>query len=138
MNKLFLPLFLCVLVLSGCHSKHVQFGGKVVFDDDDEPLTTGVVVFTTETFQAEGPLMNDGTYRLGSLSPRDGLPPGTYTVFISGAAEYLEDGTVIPFIHPNYLERITTPLTCVVDRSGIRTFDIRVPRPPVGRVPGTR
>ena len=138
MNRfLFSTLLLCVWCLTGCW-QNVQFSGKIVYDDDDAPLTVGTVVFTTETFQAEGPLMSDGTYRLGSLSPKDGLPPGTYTVFVDGAAEYLEDGTVIPFIHPDYLKRTTTPLTCVVDRSGIKTFDIRVPRPPVGKVPGTR
>jgi hypothetical protein len=132
MNKLYqyLALILCVCVLSGCGSKYVQFGGKVVFDDDGTPLTEGVVIFTTETFQAEGRLTENGTYQLGSLTPKDGLPPGTYKVFISGAAEYLDNGTVIPFIHPDYLERTTTPLTCEVSRSGLKSFDIRVPRPP--------
>lgn len=74
----------CVIFLSGC-SGNVGMGGKVTFSDDGSPLTTGTVCFTTDTFLAQGTIQPDGTYTVGSESIKDGIPPGKYRVYITGA-----------------------------------------------------
>jgi hypothetical protein len=42
-----------------------------------------------DNFMARGMINPDGTYTVGSLSESDGLPPGTYQVYISGAEKWL-------------------------------------------------
>lgn len=80
--------------------------GKVTFSDNREPLTIGMVFFETDTLQARGKLEADGTYRLGTLGLHDGLPPGTYRVFVAGAIT----GNPIPSRNP---ERPNPPLSLI-------------------------
>ena len=75
---------LSLLVLAGCGDK-VALRGKAVFSDDGSPVPVGTVGFETDTYHARGDLKPDGTFVVGSLKTNDGLPPGSYRVYISGA-----------------------------------------------------
>ena len=81
---IFLPL-LVIIFIAGCGDPKVT--GKVTFPDGT-PLTKGQVMFQKEGFIASGDLQKDGTYSAGKNKDGDGLPPGTYKVFISGASTY--------------------------------------------------
>jgi hypothetical protein len=83
----FLIFLFSFFMILGC-SHNVKTTGKVTFSDDGTPLTEGTVVFETAGYLARGRLNQDGTYHLGSFSERDGLPTGTYNVYITGAVQY--------------------------------------------------
>jgi len=126
-----LPFFLLytVLVLTtiGCSDK-VIIRGKVTFSDDQSPLTVGQVVFQTDTLQARGTLKPDGTYILGTLSEKDGIPKGTYNVTITNAMENVTDPSrpMVPV-----LRSLIVPMkerTVVVDGKQ-KVYDIVVDRP---------
>jgi len=141
-------IFLCSLfvLLAGC-GNHQKLGGQVVFPDD-EPLKTGIIYFSKSDFLARAFIKQDGTYDVGSLAAKDGLPPGTYKVFISGAMEAIEieqksntptkvnemgeSASVYtegfkPLIAQKYTSEQTTPLSITIP--GEKTFKITVERP---------
>lgn len=128
---LFFVLFACVFV-SGCGTDHKRLSGKVTFEDGS-PLTKGEVIFVTESFQAVGTIQEDGTYTVGSLGMADGLPPGTYRVYISDAVEYLGGDidspmAAKPLVAAKYTAADTSGLTCEVPTENNR-FDITVSPP---------
>ena len=88
-NKFFLLCCFALLSLTGC-SGNVQLSGKVTFSDDGSPLTCGRVCFLADDLQAFGDLKADGTFVVGTSSPNDGLPLGSYKVFITGAVRTVE------------------------------------------------
>jgi hypothetical protein len=119
-------LFLSMLLIFGC-SGNVKVGGKVTFLDDGSPLTAGTVYFGTETFEARGDLRSDGTYDLGSLYEKDGLPKGKYQVSVRNA--FLGSGEeAIPLIDEKYASGTTSGITFDVT-SKTRKFDFTVERP---------
>ncbi|MDR2437908.1 MAG: hypothetical protein LBE12_00875 [Planctomycetaceae bacterium] len=69
--------------ITGCNEKQ-KLTGKVTFPDG-KPLQYGTIYFASETYPAHAVLQNDGTYDVGSLGKKDGLPPGKYKVYIVGA-----------------------------------------------------
>lgn len=87
-SLLFLLFTALFLAASGCSDK-VAVRGKVTFSDDQSPLTVGQVRFQSGTLQARGTLKSDGTYVLGTLSEKDGIPKGKYTVTIADAIELM-------------------------------------------------
>ena len=128
-------LFAVLLCAAGCGNGQVGLSGKVTFSDDDSPLTVGMVCFSTNSFLARGALNGDGVYTLGSSSEKDGLPPGSYRVYIEGAVK--EDGknkdgnmslpNMIPAIDPKYNVAKTSGLVAEVTAS-TKTFDFKVDR----------
>ncbi len=66
--------------------------GTVTFSDDGAPLTAGTVCFSSEAGYARGSLDSQGKYVLGFDKPGDGLPQGTYKVYVTDAM--VQDGTV--------------------------------------------
>ena len=122
----------CLVPFSAC-SKQVPMSGKVTFSDDQSPLTCGTVFFETDTFQARGEIKPDGTYTIGTHSEKDGLPPGTYRVFVVGAT--VQDPSVqpgpnrppiiLPLIDPKFETGRTSGLTVNVGPSTKR-FDFSV------------
>ncbi|HBT78592.1 MAG TPA: hypothetical protein DEB39_17100 [Planctomycetaceae bacterium] len=120
--------FCLVCVIAGC-GKNIRLGGLVTFEDGT-PVPFGKVVFATDTFQAEGELQKDGSYRLGSLNENDGLPPGTYKVFLLGTEDTSGD-TGKSRVAPEFCSRKQTPLTCEVSKSGARTYDFQVNKPTI-------
>lgn len=81
---IFIPVLICAVAAAGCGNK-VSLRGKVTYSDDGGPLTSGSVCFISDDFMARGTIQSDGTYRVGSIKETDGIPPGTYGVYISGA-----------------------------------------------------
>ena len=128
-------LLFLVLLLTGCGDKE-KLSGKVVFSDG-QPLTTGTIYFTNNNYTARAHLRENGTYDVGSLSERDGLPAGTYKVYISGAIENNADPTdetMRLLIAPEFASESKTPLTITVP--GERVYNITVERPqPVKKPP---
>jgi hypothetical protein len=118
-------LLFLALLLTGCGDKE-KLSGKVVFPDG-QPLTTGTISFTNHDYTARAHLRANGTYDVGSLSERDGLPAGTYKVHISGAIEVKEDGKEASLIAPEFVSESKTPLSITVP--GERVYNITVERP---------
>ena len=130
-----------LLSAPGCGSK-VTVTGNVTFEDST-PLTTGEVRFETESFVSSGKIQPDGSYRLGTVSDKDGIPKGTYGVAVraldtGGAASGAQGMGVAPgdapqglppksLIDPAFGSVQTSGLTCEV--KGSRTFDIVVRAP---------
>ena len=131
-----------VLLFAGC-GPNVKLGGRVTFPDG-EPLTAGTIIFSNADFLARANLKADGTYDVGSLSQKDGLPPGKYRVYIIGTEKvvgkrpfvrYNESGTKIndeedilePQIPLKYAHRDTTPLE--IEVPGQNVYNITVERP---------
>ena len=156
MITLFIKRFRCLSLLALCFpllfigcSDNVQIRGTVTFTDGT-PLTLGSVIFENEnaTFSARGNIQPDGSFRMGSISERDGLPRGEYVVYISGAmqegapvrfqdisggvsglqATTMSIPSFVPLIAPEYSSAATSPLRFTVERSA--TFDIVVPPNP--------
>jgi len=122
-----------LLLLTGCGA-NVQVKGKVSFEDGS-PLTTGMVIFVSGATQSKAPIEEDGSYQVGTLKSNDGLPPGAYQVYITGASIFpgispmgAPLGPVVELVDKKYTSPETSELMCEVKRS--MTFDITV-TPPV-------
>ncbi len=129
-------LLVVTLVCVACSSKE-QLTGRVFFDDG-EPLTFGTVYLTDEMMMYRGSIGKDGSFDVGELRDGDGLPAGTYKV-------WLEDvNTWEPVLDKNgertdkiietivmdrkYAKRFTSDLTVEVKPGEKNTLEIRVPR----------
>ena len=133
-KRIFFTVFLGILLLTiGCSDDKVGLSGKVTFSDDNSPLTVGTVYFTTDTYEARGTIEEDGTYRVSSVSDKDGIPPGEYKVYILGAEkntgqmagmyEQMEQ-----LIDEKYASKGTSGLSVKIDKS-TKTYDFQVDRP---------
>ena len=97
MNKLARILaLLCVatLVVAGGCGGRCKVSGKVTYKDGS-PLTYGVVVFANETTQCKGEVNEDGTYEMRTFKPGDGVPPGTYKIYLSNTTKFVESGKTV-------------------------------------------
>ncbi len=137
MNKIFsLILGLLIVVFAQGCGKNSAVTGKVTFPDGT-PFTTGRVVFETPTFQATGPIQSDGTFKMGSFNPGDGVPRGSYQVSIQGVMKPTMDfskGNAPKIsmpktspIDPKYFVGASSGLTCEV--KGRTKYDITVEPP---------
>ena len=128
--KRFFTLCFILFFAVGCGNRNVQLSGTVTFEDDT-PLTIGAVVFSTDTFMASGNIGSNGKYLMGSYGMKDGLPPGTYKVYIAGATEEVSEknGGVWSLIDPKFGGYTSTPITCEIPAPQ-NTFNITVPRNP--------
>ena len=129
-KTLFCTILLLLAFALGC-SGNVRFGGNVTFSDDGSPLTIGTVCFESSSFLSRGELDQNGRYNLGSVSAKDGIPKGTYNVYITGAAKgsMNESGAPVltPLIDPKYVAGHTSGLTVTIDGKS-KSFDIQVDR----------
>ena len=130
-NSFFLFQLLLVLALVGC-GNNASLKGKVLFSDDKSPVPTGTVCFEKDNFLARGILKPDGTYVVSSLKQGDGLPPGTYRVYISDADKPIgEDsgGTTIyeSLIDEKFANVNTSGITIDVTPS-TKSFEFEVDR----------
>ncbi|MDR1960474.1 MAG: hypothetical protein LBQ54_15800 [Planctomycetaceae bacterium] len=127
-------LLICFcLGVSGCNHGKVPLKGKVTFSDDGSPLPTGIVIFSTPTFQARGEIQPDGTFRVSSTGENDGLPPGEYDVNIVNASIAKEgsnsdkpEGWIL-LVDEKYDSARTSGLKLKVD-SKTRNYDLVVDR----------
>ena len=130
-NHAIVVLGVCLLLLIGC-GENVQVSGKVTFEDGT-PLSKGTVIFTTGTNQSKAAIETDGSYRIGTLNPGDGVPRGTYQVYITGTIELHGAGPMgmplgaTQLVDSKFTSPETSGLTCEV--KGSRTYDITVTPP---------
>ncbi len=118
---LIFPLLLCI----AC-SKNQSLSGQVTYKDDGSPVTNGMVVFTDGLYEARGRIAPDGKFVVGFEKETNGIPPGQYGVYITGAGK--SEGTVfVSSINGKYAEPGTSELTFTADGS-THTFDIQVDR----------
>ena len=129
----FIVIFgVCLLLLTGC-GKNVRVTGKVTFEDGS-PLTKGTVIFNSGASESKAPIENDGSYVVGTFKSNDGLPRGTYRVYITGASDFpgisprgAPLGPVVHLVDQKYTSLETSGLTCEV--KGSTTLDITVTPP---------
>jgi hypothetical protein len=120
-------------LLAGCNKGYVSMGGRVTYSDNGDPLEKGTVAFMTSTFQARGKIGADGRYTIGTLSDTDGLPKGTYQVFVTSSEDFqwIDEltGTYITTyrIDGKFANPETSGLTVEVDGK-TKTFDFQVDR----------
>jgi len=121
-----------VVSLFGC-SGNYPLKGRVTFSDDGSPLEIGMVNFENEKGYARGELKKGGYYEVGYVGAKDGIPPGTYQVYISGATVEEElnnpDSKMIPLIDPAHTRPDRSGWEIKIDGS-TRVYDIKVNRPP--------
>lgn len=110
-------LGLAILAFAGC-SPNVSVKGKVSFEDGS-PLDIGVIVFQSSTHVGKGRIASDGAFSVGSVKPNDGLPPGSYKVFIIEAGRVppgfvpdpeSDESGIVSLIDPRYCDPATTPI----------------------------
>ena len=142
--------FFCLTVLllffaAGCSEK-VQVTGKVTLSDGS-PVTNGQILFEKEGFVAWGEIQKDGTYRMGTIRPGDGIPQGEYGVYFNGVMKKNEqqeqkvttrgmDGTrkttsmniaiPIPLLDKKYDSAKTSGLTCSVTKSTVLNVTVEL------------
>jgi hypothetical protein len=85
-RPLLLALSLLPVAAVGCGAGRYPVQGKVTFEDGT-PLTSGLVVFEKSEgdtkVMARGEIGSDGSYRLGTSNPGDGVEPGKYRVLVT-------------------------------------------------------
>ena len=139
-----ITIILLMTLLTGCGS-NVGLSGKVVFSDDKSPVPLGTVELISEsgTFSARAEIKPDGTFVVGSLKEKDGLPPGKYRIsvyaikttavgtkrnsdgmeMIDSVSEYL--------VEPKFGNPDTSEITIDI-ASTVRNYEIVVDRAPPG------
>ena len=90
-----LALFSVLLLVAcvGCGGRS-QVHGKVVFSDGS-PLTYGTVNFTSGEVMCKGQIEKDGTFKMRTFKPGDGVPPGTYKVYITDTLQFGDSGQTV-------------------------------------------
>lgn len=139
---------LCLSFL-GCSNKQ-RVSGSITFPDGS-PVQSGTIYFVTDNYMGRATIDSDGTYDVSSLKRNDGLPPGTYKVYVVGAFKSEEPGSSVedktgkakgssekdlsgnkvvtmkapvPLVHPKFCSADSTPLTFTVP--GSKNFDFVV------------
>jgi hypothetical protein len=138
MKKILLFLFIFATIFSiGC-SGRIKISGNVTFTDG-EALDFGEVCFTEGNKTFFGRVKEKGYYAPGEFKDGDGIPPGTYNVWLSRTIL----SEMIPDKHGNesdevrQIERVdkkyTAPessgLIFEVKHGGAKKFDFVVERP---------
>ena len=135
-------LMLVLLFCVGC-GKNVPLRGKVL-DEDGNPITVGMVNFSSEKGLSRGKIQSDGSYAVGTLKDTDGLPPGKYKVYVTGAEIAVApkgpprlDVMGMPMqqmagyqklVATRFTTEADTPLTCEVPVKG-NQYDVIVEKP---------
>jgi len=112
----------CLLFIAGCGS-NVPLKGKVSYSDDGSPVTMGSIYFVSSGHMARSQLNSDGTFVVGSLRERDGLPKGTYLVYLQDTSPVV--GTT-PSGDPIYQRLVDAKYECETT-SGI-TVEVPAPK----------
>ncbi|MDR2172222.1 MAG: hypothetical protein LBP59_18925 [Planctomycetaceae bacterium] len=114
-------LFTFIILFNGCGNKF-PLSGRVTYSDDGSALEYGVVCFETSTFLARGEIGKNGKYVVGSVKQTDGIPKGTYNVYVSGT----EIGNGL-LVDKKYANPQSSGLTFTVDGKN-KVFDFTVDR----------
>jgi hypothetical protein len=152
MKKFYTQIVFAVILLGisvlGC-GQNYSLKGKVTYKDGT-PITVGMVNFESDKSLSRGRIQSDGSYVVGTLKDSDGIPKGTYKVYITGAEVPRETSqtsennrvrldamgnpiqTMVGFrqlVDRKYMTVGTSPVTCEVPAEKNR-FDIIV-EPPI-------
>ena len=104
--------------------------GKVTFSDDNSPVPVGTICFEgSDGKMGRAEIQPDGTYRAGFDSAKDGLPKGSYKVYLTGVVKMDENApgipTPIPLIDPKYSNPSASGLTFEADgKTSILNFSV--------------
>ncbi|MDR2706653.1 MAG: hypothetical protein LBC02_12810 [Planctomycetaceae bacterium] len=130
---------LMIIVSSGCNGQ-IDVYGTVSFPDGT-PVKKGSVFFQNKEVLAQGEIQPNGSYQLGMTKPHDGVLPGEYTVYISGAVDVelppprenkndpVQDPKVTPLIHQKFMSPQTSGLSCEVVKGMKLPYNITVEYP---------
>ena len=81
-RTLFSAFLIATFVMMGCSGKY-KVTGKVLFEDDDSPVTLGVISFYGDGVVGSGRINPDGSFSVGVKTETDGIPKGEYGVTIT-------------------------------------------------------
>ena len=87
-------------VMTGCSGKY-KVTGKVLFEDDDSPVTSGVISFYGNNIIGGGRIQPDGSFSAGVKTETDGIPKGEYTVTIMAMRSETVKSTAAPGFDAN-------------------------------------
>ncbi|MDR1480940.1 MAG: hypothetical protein LBJ00_18600 [Planctomycetaceae bacterium] len=129
----FLLMAVICVCFMGCGERRTTITGLVKFTDGT-PITRGFVIFDNGTNSFFGTIKENGTYATGAEKIVDGIPDGTYKVYlgkVNGMKPNPQTRRVekIEVVNPKYCSVETTSLTFEVKRGGVKTFDIIVEKP---------
>lgn len=139
-KRILYVLCLAGLVLTlGCR-KNTELYGRVSYPDGT-PLHKGTVYFQDEIKIAWGDIGTDGSFRLGMDKVGNGIPPGRYNVYVSGAIDIEEvpppakegDPIIDPkktfLIDKRFMSPEHSGITCTVERGMKLPYNITVDYP---------
>lgn len=128
MKKTAIILILCLCCLPGC-GNNKRLGGKITFSDG-KPVPYGTVLFSTPSMVARGDII-DGTYTMGTLKARDGLPPGDYQVSVTGItrADPKNPMLFLNLCEDKYTNPNNSGLKCTVPAPGNKYDIVLEPHP---------
>jgi hypothetical protein len=121
-------LFFTTFIL-GC-GNGVRVTGKVMYEDDGSPLSTGVVVFENDETSYRAVVKPDGSFALGVTRDAQKIPAGNYKVWLADTMTFegfpAKRYTLYTYTaSEEYTSVSTTPLTAEVN-SGSRFFELKV------------
>ncbi|MCE9563059.1 MAG: hypothetical protein K8U57_13535 [Planctomycetes bacterium] len=133
--RLFVALLTCSLLVlvTGCGRAMYPVKGSVHFADGT-PLTVGRVVIESDDGKTGswGAIHPDGTFEMGTLTPNDGVPAGTYRIILTNTttpppADLSTPYTPKQLIHAKFANKDTSGITFEVPAQ--TTWDITVEKP---------
>jgi hypothetical protein len=127
---------LSVLILSvgvaGCGNGLSPVTGRVVFEDGS-PLDEGIVICEMQDggkpVMARGSIQADGTFRLGTEKPGDGVKPGKYRVLVVPRGRTQAEASVLPPIIDHKFEKFETSGIEFEVKEGKNELPITVTKP---------
>jgi hypothetical protein len=122
---------LLLLGVTGC-ARYYPVHGTVTYPDGT-PVTEGLVVFERQdagkAVTARGDIQPDGSYRLSTAKPGDGVPPGKYRVLVAPKTDLNDvDRPHAPPIDPSFADFKSSGLEFEVTADATE-FPIRVTKP---------
>lgn len=116
---------LLLFSLTGC-SGNVTTVGTVKFADGT-PLSEGQIFFQNDKHDFVSLIKPDGTYSIWGVREGDGIPPGTYNVFLKFSYQYLDE---IP-VDQKFVSAETSGFTAEVAAGKKNRFDFTVEANPL-------
>lgn len=114
MHKILFASTLILLIgLSGCSDPQVH--GSIKYEDGS-PVSKGILILQGSQSQGIGELKPDGTFQIYQFKPGDGLKPGRYDGYITGAVSIDDKGKTTVLVPEKYTG---------LDRAGI-VYDTKV------------
>jgi hypothetical protein len=128
----FASLGLLAILFGGCGRSGIHPVSGTVRLRDGSPVITGKVILDSGAtgVGSWGSILPDGTFRMGTHLPTDGVPAGEHRVAIVGACKTMSpdsDAEPIHFVHERYLDPATSGLVFRVP--DVTTWEIVVDPP---------